>query len=79
MVKDTAIPRINEKANLEFRAEFFDILNHANLGVPGSALFTGAIKDLAPYSEALIGAPIADPLGTTGQITAMLRDRFSLL
>lgn len=79
MVKDTAIPRINEKANPEFRTEFFDILNHANLGVSGGAFFTGAIKDLAPYSEALIGAPAADPLGTAGQITAMLRGRFSLL
>ena len=31
VIKDT---RITEKLNAEFRAEFFNILNHTNLGQP---------------------------------------------
>lgn len=73
IVKDTAIPRFGERTNLQFRVEFFNLLNHANLGVPSSALFSGAIKDIAPYSEAPIGYDPNKPqlpYGTTGQITS---------
>jgi hypothetical protein len=38
VIKDT---RITEKLNVEFRAEFFNILNHTNLGSPVGALFAG--------------------------------------
>ena len=34
--------RITEKLNTEFRAEFFNIINHTNLGQPNGAVFSGA-------------------------------------
>jgi len=37
--KNFPIKKISESSNLQFRAEFFNILNHANFGVP--AAFTG--------------------------------------
>jgi hypothetical protein len=37
--KNFAVRKISESANVQFRAEFFNILNHANFGVPTA--FTG--------------------------------------
>jgi hypothetical protein len=34
--------KITEKLNTEFRAEFFNIINHTNLGQPNGAVFSGA-------------------------------------
>ncbi|MGB6947539.1 MAG: TonB-dependent receptor [Bryobacteraceae bacterium] len=36
-IKDT---RIHERLNLQFRAEFFNILNHANFNTPNAVVFT---------------------------------------
>ncbi|MGH9436300.1 MAG: hypothetical protein ACRD22_00035 [Terriglobia bacterium] len=33
--KDTAVPWLGEKGRAEFRAEFFNIVNHTNLNFPG--------------------------------------------
>jgi hypothetical protein len=61
LVKDTAMPFISEQARLQFRAEVFNILNHANFGMPVGSVFSGSTKDLGSYSEA--------PSATAGQIT----------
>jgi hypothetical protein len=45
LFKDTAI---SERANLQFRAEFFNVLNHANLGTPNATVFSsGSISPSA--------------------------------
>jgi hypothetical protein len=45
LLKDT---RINERAKLQFRAEFFNALNHTNLGTPNATVFSnGAISSSA--------------------------------
>jgi hypothetical protein len=38
LLKDT---RIKESLNVQFRAEFFNIFNHTNLGLPLNTLFLG--------------------------------------
>ena len=38
--KNTAIPSISEDFNVQLRAEFFNIFNHAQFGVPDLLLFT---------------------------------------
>ena len=58
--------RITEKLNSEFRAEFFNILNHTNLGQPNAAVFAGTRGSLAtpiPTASTFIS-------GTAGTITS---------
>lgn len=52
--------RIRESANLQFRAELFNVLNHTNLGLPIATLFTGT-----PSPTATLGR-----VSTSGQITS---------
>jgi hypothetical protein len=62
VVKDTAAPLLGKQGSVEFRAEFFNILNHANFGMPASAtVFNGATSALGAYQQA--------PLAGVGQIT----------
>lgn len=59
---DTALlksTRIRENWNLQFRAEFFNVLNRTNLSYPASAIFTGT-----PSATATLGR-----VSTAGQIT----------
>ena len=38
----TKMTRIGESSNLQFRAEFFNLTNHANFTIPASTIFTSA-------------------------------------
>jgi hypothetical protein len=40
--------RLSEKFNLQFRAEFFNILNHANFGTPNPVVFSSASTTPSP-------------------------------
>ena len=73
IVKDTKIKYLGETGNLEFRAEVFNMMNHANFNLPTSGnVFTGttAVNTAAGGNiQAPSGARVANPLGTVGQIT----------
>jgi hypothetical protein len=57
--------RITEKLDTEFRAEFFNILNHANLGQPAGAVFAGT--GAAPFISGTAGV-ITSTATTSRQI-----------
>ena len=59
MFKNNSIKRISENFNVQFRAEFFNVLNHPNFAVPSIALNHTDIFDST-------GAP----LGTAGVLTS---------
>jgi hypothetical protein len=42
IIKDTRIPKISEQFVVQFRAEFFNFLNHENFGIPNLSLFTSS-------------------------------------
>jgi hypothetical protein len=53
MVKDTKIPRISETFDVQFRAEFFNILNRANFAPPTANLdvLSGPTIGSAPFGR----------------------------
>ncbi len=61
LVKDTRTPFLGQAGKLQFRAEFFNLLNRANFGMPDGTAFSGALTDMGSYSEA--------PLPTAGLIS----------
>jgi hypothetical protein len=62
VVKDTGIKPLGENGKLEFRAEIFNILNHANYALPNRTAFNGATSNPVP------GNTSENPPGTAGQI-----------
>ena len=56
MSKDNKIPRISENFNIQFRAEFFNILNHPNFAPPN-------VNNLSPFDGS------GNPVPGFGQLT----------
>jgi len=69
LVKDTKLGFLGEEGVLQFRAEFFNIMNHPFFGPPSAGIFSGGVvgtqsggtTGLGPFSQA--------PDGGAGQIT----------
>jgi hypothetical protein len=60
-LKNTAI---TERVNMQFRAEFFNILNHTNFGTPNPVVFTSA---------SLISAPTAGVITSTATTSRQIQ------
>jgi outer membrane receptor protein involved in Fe transport len=67
VMKNTAIPKISETFNVQFRAEAFNIFNHANFGLPGTGVFVaGSVAGTGTISPA--ASRITDTTTTARQI-----------
>jgi len=74
LVKRTAIRKISEVFNVEFRAEFFNVFNDRNLGLPGATMFqqtgTGASTSFRVNPTAGL---ITTEVGTPRQLQLALK------
>jgi hypothetical protein len=57
VVKST---RINERANLQFRAESFNILNHPNFALPNVTMNSAAFGTIASTPDVAAANPLGD-------------------
>jgi hypothetical protein len=76
LVKKTKVGFLGEAGNIEFRAEFFNVLNHPNFGEPGATPFLGNTGDTTPFSEAPVSDAINSIQGTPRQIQFALKIEF---
>jgi hypothetical protein len=86
LVKDTKLGFLGEGGMLQFRAEFFNIMNHPNFAPPSAGIFSGGIigtqsggtTGLGPFSQgAEVGAgQITTTQGKPRQIQFALRVEF---
>ncbi len=75
IMKDTRIPKISEQFDVQFRAEIFNIFNHANFSLPSSASnFTGG--GLSPVNISPSAGLITSTATTSRQIQFGLKIMF---
>lgn len=67
LVKNTAVPRLGESFNIQFRAELFNIFNRVNYSNPVKA--QTQIFGQAAAPTAAVPAPQAGPAGSSGALT----------
>lgn len=66
LFKDTKVPKISESFRVQFRAEFFNIFNHAQFGQPGNSMFSAA-----PISTTTGQYTGSTPNGAAGVISTL--------
>jgi hypothetical protein len=73
LVKDTPVRKLGEGGKVEFRAEFFNILNHPNFALPGRIVFSGKASGESPLTTA---GQITSTSATSRQIQLALKILF---
>lgn len=73
LVKDTKAGFLGESGNVEFRAEFFNLMNHPNFGLPDNSTYVSGPLQVGPGpGGAAAGPTLQSP--TSGLINAMNGD-----
>jgi hypothetical protein len=80
IVKDTKAAFLGESGNIEFRAEMFNLTNHANFSLPSASIWSSGTPTTVPVGQfqpagTLLANGTANPLAalsTAGQITSTI-------
>jgi hypothetical protein len=70
--KQTKAPMFGQSCSVEFRAEFFNLLNHPNFAAPNGAVFIGALTNTTETPLPSAGQ-ITSTVGTSRQVELSLR------
>ena len=70
LVKDTSVKWLGEAGKVEFRAEFFNILNHPNFAQPTRTVFSGNLTDGVNCPITGCAAGTENPLSNASLITS---------
>jgi hypothetical protein len=73
--KQTKARFLGEAGAIEFRAEFFNLLNHPNFAAPNGAVFSGALAN-ATENPITSAGQITSTVGTSRQVELSLRISF---
>ena len=65
--------RIRENMNLQFRGELFNVLNHTNLSLPISAIFSGTPSPTATLGRVSNAGQILTPAAPSREIQLGLK------
>jgi hypothetical protein len=68
IVKDTKVGLLGEAGSVQFRAEMFNLLNHANFNLPTATVWSSGSPASAPAGQ--LGGAGGAPFATAGQITS---------
>jgi hypothetical protein len=71
--KNTAVPRISETFNVQFRAEFFNILNHTNFLAPGFLNTFGQNNSVYDFNGSSLPTALNQTATTSRQIQLGLK------
>jgi hypothetical protein len=74
LLKDTKIPKISEQFDIQFRAEFFNVLNHPNFSIPAGGVFSQTAS--GGVTVPLSAGQVTSTVGTSRQIQFGLKILF---
>jgi hypothetical protein len=76
LTKETPLHWLGEAGNVEFRAEFFNILNHTAYGLPNRTVFTYSNTTLAPTAPLTTAGRIVNWVADSREIQLALKIKF---
>ena len=73
LFKDTKVSRVSENFRVQFRAEFFNLLNHANFGLANRTVYAASPATTTAENPLATSGTITTTIGTSRQVQLALK------